>query len=172
MAGPEHHHEEPIESVVVGDKRNTLGRRLGLLAIALLLLFFAISSYIQSAQNGRQLNRAAADRSKLIHSISDLTNSNRQQSRFIRQLQKAIRDQNALLRTAGFHTVRVPTFNSGSPQPSPQPNSSPSSRSSPAPSRSPSPKPTPTPNPTDMVKDEVCRLTGICEMEFPRFIIF
>lgn len=162
---------EPIESVVVGDARNTLGKRLGYFAVALLLLFFSIGGYIQSAKNGAQLNRAAKDRSALIQ-------SNLAQNKLISKLQGALRDQNKILRKAGFKTVKVPgrdhttDSNPVAPRPSKSPQPRPTdthktSNPSPKPSNSPTPKPTHSPEGlVDQAEDRVCSLTGICMFNF------
>lgn len=169
---------EPIESIVVGDNRNTLGKRLGLFAVALLLLFFAISSYIQSAKNGSLLHRAAVDRSNLIRTIDS-------QTKLIKQLQTAIRIQNKELKKAGFKTVRIPGSNHTTqpiiiaPQPSQSHQSTPapahnSHNPGPKPSNSPHPKPThsPHPGPVQQAKNKVCSLTGICLFNFVSYLKF
>lgn len=166
-------HVEPIKSVVVGDARRNFGKRLGLMAIALLLLFFTISSYIQSSQNGRLLHRAAVDRSRLILTIHHLARSNVTQTHEIGQLQKAIRAQNRELREAGFKVVHIPVDHSSSSpseppssssKPTPQPTSAPSPTPRPKPSPKPTPKPSPshTPGPVQDLRDRICSLTGIC----------
>lgn len=173
---------EPIKAVVVGDNRRRLGKRLGAGAIALLLLFFGISSYIQSARNGRLLERAAVDRSALVNTVDSLTMTVHEQSgvlgsqtALIRQLQQAVRTQNQTLREAGLITIRVPgeteapSANKGDgdntrPQPSTKPTPKPTPKPQPKPSPRPSPRPTPEPEPTPIlpVDELLCNLFGIC----------
>lgn len=170
----------PVEAEIVADKRDTLGKRLGTLAIVLLVLFFSIGGYVRSAQNGRQLTRAAQDRSELIQSVKDLTRSNRAQTAYILLLRKALKEQNEILREAGFKTVRVPppgpgvfqpgdpnNPNNPNPQPSPgtSPSSHPTNKPSPKPSRTPTPSPSPT-DPVNRVTGTVCELTGVCLFKF------
>lgn len=179
---------EPVESIVVGDKRQNLGKRLGIFASVLLLLFFVINGYIQSSQNGRLLKRAAEDRSDLVNSIAKLSRSNDAQRQEIKQLQEAIRIQNQELHEAGFKTVKIPGIDSNSdpeseqsqqPQSSSQtspsshrPSPKPTSRPPPSPTPKPTPKPTKTPKPIDKVTDTVCSLTGICLFNLPIFFKF
>lgn len=113
---------EPFESIVVGDTRSKLGRRLGIFALALLLLFFAISGYIQSSQNGRLLERAARDRSHLVDSVAALSEGARNQTALIKKFQAAnneqtllilelealLRKQNRILKRAGLEQVDIP----------------------------------------------------------------
>lgn len=168
---------EPIDAVVVGDKRNTLGRQLGIFGLVLIVLFFIINGYIQSSKNGRALRHAATDRSNLITTIDS-------QTKLIKKLQEAIRAQNKVLRKAGFKTVQIPgrdhttTANPVAPRPSESPQSTPthahnSHKPTPKPSNSPTSKPThpPPPGPVDEARDKVCSLTGICVIDLSKFLI-
>lgn len=151
----------PVNANIVSDKRDTLGKRLGFLAFAILILFFAMNGYIQSAKNGHDLKDAKKDRSTLIQAVNA-------QTTYITQLQDALREQNQILKAAGYKTVRVPVYKGpkliirGSPVPSPRPQSSPSSTSNPSQKPSSKPSSRPSPSPTDDVKSRVCQLTGIC----------
>lgn len=151
----------PVNANIVSDKRDTLGRRLGFLSFAILILFFAMNGYIQSAKNGHDLKDAKHDRSTLIQAVNA-------QTTYITQLQDALREQNKILKAAGYKTVQVPVYKGpkfiirNSPQPSPQPESSPSPTSKPSHKPSSKPSPKPSPSPTDDVKSRVCQLTGIC----------
>jgi hypothetical protein len=164
---------KPIESVVVGDKRRLLGQRLAALAMALLLLFFGISGYIQSARNGKD--------------VHNLARANRNQTELIKKLQDALKQQNKILAKAGYRTIRIPGENTHTtthlPQPQPQQSSNPShTPPSPKPrpthgshsphprtSHSPNPGPSSKPGPVGMVRDRVCSLTGICLFIFFKF---
>lgn len=172
MSEPEHEHQSveakvvavdpsipPIDSVIVGDKRKQFGRRLGALALMLLLMFFAIAGYIQSSRNGEALNQASRDRSALIKTVNS-------QSELIKQLQDAIRLQNDKLRDAGIAIVAVPGSDRSTTTylPSPEPEPEPSSSAHPQPRPSPKPSHKPSPSPTDTVKETICQLTGICTL--------
>lgn len=161
---------EPVDATIVADKRYRLGRRLAILAVGLLLMFFAISSYIQAARNGAQLDQVLKNNTKLVDSLDS-------QARLIGQLQEAIRRQNQVLKDAGLKTVDIPVSGtpttpqptpSTRPRPTPTAGPKPSSRPNPRPSSNPrprpTPKPTPSPSPSPLVPvDElVCQLTGIC----------
>lgn len=164
---------QPIESIVVGDKRDTLGKRLGLLGLIILLMFFAIGSYIQSSKNGAQLSRAAKDRSGLIHTLNAQTD-------LIQQLQDAIAKQNQELKAAGLAVVVIPSSRTSTrylptptPEPQPKPNSSSSTaKPKPRPRPSPSHSPSPTPDPIQSAKDLICAKTGICAFALTFFSIF
>lgn len=170
---------EPISAIVVGDKRDKLGRTLAVLAIGLLLLYFGASSYIQSSKNGRQLEQSEKNQAKLVDTLDA-------QTKLILQLQDAVRRQNQALRDAGIQPVPVPgvkptppssngngttrpgkTQSSGPlPGPAPQPSYSappnPSPKPKPKPRPKPTPKPSPSPSPLVPAGEVVCRLTGIC----------
>lgn len=165
----------PVDAVVVGDNRRLLGKRLGTFALAILLLFFAVMGFVQSSRNGELLKRAAQDRSLLIQ-------SNNKQVTYIQQLQQAIREQNALLKKAGFKVVQVPDAPTGlfvpNPNSPPPRTDTPSTQPKPTPAPAPSPttKPKPGPSPTpqspiDKTTSTVCSLTGIC-VSFGTFHIF
>lgn len=47
--------QEPVEVTVVDDKRDTFGKRLGFLALGVLVLLFAILAYRQLARNGKDI---------------------------------------------------------------------------------------------------------------------
>lgn len=174
-----------IPALVVGDKRDFFGKRLGAFALALLILFFVVSGYIQSARNGVLLERASRDRSDLISSLEAATTTIEQQSVDLADLRRALSEQNKLLRDAGLPTVNI---TDGEPRqiPAPQPSPTPSGqvrsnspirdspkpvpgvtatpivvtpRPDPSPTPSPSPSPTAT-QPVPIVRDILCTLTG------------
>lgn len=168
-----------LEAHIVGDKRKKMGRRLGIFGMAILLLFFAISAYIQSAQNGRLLRRAAEDRSSLVQSVTSLSSTVDTQTRLIKRLQNAIREQNELLEEAGIPTVRIPMWyeleqNPQRPneefRPAPSqnqaegPGKNSNNEPEPSPKKPDPPKEEPTPDqlPGGDVRKRVCELTGIC----------
>lgn len=163
---------EAFPAVVVADKTDHLGKRLGKFALWLLVLFFAIDASIQSARNGRLLESSARERGQLINSTERMSRTLDQQSKLIIQLQDAIRKQNDMLREAGLDPVGVPNYPRPKPGvfptpyiPSAQPSSKPSKSKpdhKPQPNPTPTPSPSPTPDPITIVRDEVCRLTGIC----------
>jgi hypothetical protein len=99
----------PIPAVVVEDKRDTLGKRLAFVGLGLLVLFFLISSYIQSSQNGKQLDQAQKSNQKLTTSLSQISDTLDAQTALNKQLQTALKAQNKALREAGLPTVKVPT---------------------------------------------------------------
>lgn len=165
---------DPVPAVIVSDKRNLLGRRLSILAVALLLLFFSISGYIQSANNGNLLHRAAVDRSLLISIIHA-------QSGDIQRLQKAFSKQNKELKKAGFKVVVLPPVSqTEQPTPAPETTTNPKSSRTPTPHSSPtahphpshSPRPPPSQTPLSKAEQRVCNLTGICLLAVPMFYIF
>lgn len=164
------HKVEPIDAVVVGDKRSSFGRRLGLFALALLVLFFTINGYIQSAKNGEKATRANHKIDKLIDIDHNLSKTIADQTDLIRALQASQRKQNHILANHGLKTVIIPGDSSSSDggQTSnnhPNGNKPPShDKPKPKPGHSPNPSPSPTPS-HHTVKDTVCNLTGICLME-------
>lgn len=180
---------EAVPAYIVADKRDKFGRRLGRAAFVLLLLFFVISSYVQSAKNGAELDESRRQRQTLIVSQERISITLQGQGELIVALQDVITRQNNALRNAGLpvepvpnlqdlidrargressNTPRPTTSPSGtsfrfqqSPSPSPSPGSSP--RSTPKPSPKPSPSSSPAPNPThNPVTQLVCDLTGVC----------
>jgi len=171
----------PIPAMVVGDRRDFFGKRLGQFALALLVLFFVIASYIQSARNGVLLERASQDRSELISSLEKATATIDRQNVELNDLRSAVSEQNRLLRDAGIPTVpivaggfRVPGV---MPSPTPEPSQvvsntrfteSPPQKPTPTTAASPSPRPTatatpsPSPSPTPYSAFEIiCDVTTI-----------
>lgn len=173
---------DPVPAEIVSDKRYSLGKRLGYLALALLALFFVISGYIQSAKNGSAVRDAARHDSKktekLLDDVHNLSKSSAFQTRLIKQLQQAIRAQNRELRKAGLATISVPgespsesssgSGNNRSDNPKPKPKPSQSSHPKPHPTKTPHPPP----GPIDKAKNTICSLTGICISSFWHFFIF
>lgn len=168
---------EAFPAVVVADNTNKRGKRLAQLGVGLLVLFFAVSSYVQAARNGALLEDANRDRSNLITSTERITRTLDQQTQQIMQLQAAIRAQNDALRKAGIKTVPVPgvttrpeptstetptAFPRPEPGVSPRPQPRPSSSGRPQPRPTPSPSPSPSPTPLIPVEELICQLTGIC----------
>lgn len=176
---PRKNEEEPIPATIVADKRYSLGKRLGYLALALLALFFVISGYIQGAKNGSAVRDAARHDSKrtekLLDDVHNLSQSSAAQTKLIKQLQKAIRAQNRELRKAGLETIPVPGESPSTTPSGPANNPRDRSQPKPKPSHSPNPHPSkpphPPPGPVDKVKNRVCNLTGIC-FSFSQFFIF
>lgn len=166
---------EAFPAVVIADKTDHLGKRLGQFALWILVLFFTIGSMVQSARNARLLEGSSKDRSDLIQSMDRVTRTLDAQSDLIIKLQDAIRQQNDTLRKAGLTQVGIPNYtlpapynspSSDIPRASPRPRNSPSPtpkpKPNPKPTPSPSPSPSPSPGPAQTVRDEVCSLTGIC----------
>lgn len=157
---------KPVNAIVVGDKRKSFGRRLGFLALALLLLFFAINGYISSSHNGHLLDQANRDRDKLTNSVDRLTKTQSSQTHLIKQLQDALRKQNRILEKSGLAVVIVPGDNTFTPSPSPTPTPKPSPTHGRRHHRNKhhgsGPRPSPSPNPVQNLRDQVCSLTGIC----------
>lgn len=175
---------EPVESVIVGDKRPTFGKRLGIFALILLVLFFAINGYIQSAKNGRELKKAQKAQEDLIEDVHDLSEVGVSLVRNNVQLQEALRKQNQILKDAGFATVIIPRgemppseserFNQQdrSNQPNEQNKSNrpnrPNKPNRPDPPNEPPDQPGPPEEPDppgdilDDVQEQACELTGIC----------
>lgn len=165
--------DEPVEAIVVGDDRRQLGKRLGMFALALLLLFFSINGYIQSAKNGRKLSQAEKERTELVESIKNISETTSAQTRLIKNLQRAIHTQNILLVEAGLEPVVIPTGDEPNDEPSKQsrdttpksevkPRPEPEPKPRPGPSPKPPDDPSPTPGPIDEVQSRICELTGIC----------
>lgn len=173
---------EPVESVIVGDNRRTLGKRLGVFALALLLLFFAVNGYIQSSKNGNKLRQAEKAREQLEEDVHDLSDTGVALIKLNKQLQDAIRRQNKLLKEAGFEPIFVPTgegffregttadqpsFNNDEPNRPNRPNRPNKPNKPNRPNEPNDPKPPDDPDPPDggpvgEVQEEVCELTGIC----------
>lgn len=84
------------------------GQRLSLLIILLLLMFFAISSYIGSARNHDLLKEANRNRSTLIVSTGQLTDISKQEIVYIQQLLTIVEEQNKALKDAGQQIIVVP----------------------------------------------------------------
>lgn len=139
---------EAFPAVLVADQTNKFGKRLGQLALGLMILFFVISSYVQSAKNGRLLDASDEDRRKLIISTERMSKTLNEQTMLIIQLQDAVNAQNKALRDAGIAQVPVPkstiyiprSYTSSNPSstPSPTPSPSPTSRPKGKPSARPS----------------------------------
>lgn len=171
--------DDVVPAAIVADKRRLFGRKLGAFAFAILLLFFAIGGYVQSAKNANRLKRAASDRSKLIESLHHLSNTNDTQTKFIKQLEHAIRVQNRELAAAGYPVVPIPSASPSSYSGSsskPQSNPNHKQNSHPKQTQKPKPKPSPTTTPRPppdntltKVKKRICSLTGICTIAFPGF---
>lgn len=170
------HKVEPIDAVVVADKRNTLGRRLGAFALVLLVLFFTINGYIQSAKNGDKATKANHKIDKLIDINHNLSKTVAGQTELIKELQDSQRKQNHILAKHGLRTTPVPGESPSESPSGPANNSANHPQSHPNPSHSPHPKPhpskTPKPPPStvDKVKDRVCSITGICIIEFSKLL--
>jgi hypothetical protein len=155
-----------------GAAGNKRGKRLAMLGVGLLILFFTISGYVQSAKNGDQLNKSDNDRRKLIASNERITTTLERQSQLIVQLQAAIKAQNDALHRAGINAVPIPgvveppersTSRSPSPGVKTTPSPSPQPTSKPTPTSKPSPTPSPTPTDTPPTINEIiCALLGIC----------
>lgn len=169
------HGFEAVPAVIVADQTDKLGKRLGLLGVWLLILFFAISASVQSAKNSKMLERADKDRSSLVTSISVLTSTVGAQTQTIKDLKTAIQAQNKLLKDAGINPIVIPGDNATviigptpsprpgiapSPQPKPQPQPKP--RPSQKPKPSPKPSPSPSPKPGDPAIDAICQISGLC----------
>lgn len=157
---------EAVPAYIVADKREKLGKRLGIAAICLLVLFFTISSYVQSSANGRELERSSQQRGKLVDATNRVASTIEGQTILIVQLQKTIAKQNEALAKAGLPVEPVPTiediineYMSPAPSPSAVPNESrrgdtssprdnpPANNPSPASKPKPTPKPNPSPKP-------------------------
>lgn len=140
---------EAFPAVVVADKTDKVGKRLAWLGVGLLILFFATSTYVQSAKNGGKLDAADSQRRKLIESIDRLTRKLDNQDKTIHQLQTAINIQNGRLLAAGLPTVPLPgqTASPVTPRPTSHPTTKPRPRHRPThrPTTKPTPKPTPQP---------------------------
>lgn len=165
------HGFEAVPAVVVADQTDKRGKRLGLLAIGLLVLFFSANGYIQSAKNGKELHESRSERKQLISAIQQISVALNQQTELVRRLQAAVRNQNAALRKVGIDPIPVPGLDTpmSTPAPSAEPRQNgskstasprpqPKPQPKPSPSKSPSPKPTPSPS---TIQQTVCELTGI-----------
>lgn len=120
---------EAVPAYIVADKRDKFGKRLGRAAFILLGLFFIISSYIQSARNGTQLDESRRERNTLIKSQETIAETLRGQGLLIVQLQETISRQNDALRAAGLPVEPVPNLQDlidsiTKPKPTPTPTSS------------------------------------------------
>lgn len=174
---------EAVPAYIVADKRDRFGKRLGQLAFVLLLLYFVINSYVQSARNGEQLDEAREQRASLIKNQELTFQGLQQQGALIAQLQGTISRQNEILQKAGLPVEKVPNLqdlidqfstptpspsSGSSPRPAPRsgtsnPPSSPQPDPSPRPTSKPTSRPQPTPSPTrGPITQTVCQLTRIC----------
>jgi outer membrane biosynthesis protein TonB len=146
---------EPMPARVVADDRDTFWKRLSMVGLVLVLVFFSANGYIQSARNAH-LARDAAKEAGATH--DDFKAYRHTQKDYNRRLLEALREQNDKLRKAGLPTQPIPeqqpktaSSSQGQAHPSPRPQTSPAPthRPKPRPSHSPSPKPTHTqkPNP-------------------------
>lgn len=183
---------EAVPAYIVADKRDRLGRRLGRAAFIMLALFFIISSYIQSAKNGIELDESRRQRQSLIESQERITLALNGQGALIVALQDVITRQNIALRKAGLPVEPVPNLqdlidqamgrnSSDAARPTPSsttpsgrrnppqpyrttpPSPTPRPNSTPKPKPSSSPEPKPSPSPTrDSATQLVCDLTGVC----------
>ncbi len=181
---------KPIPANVVEDSTDKLGKRLAFIGLALLLIFFAASAYIQSARNSQALEDAQKQRQEVIDSLARLSTAFEAQTTLTKQLQEAIRRQNQALENAGIEQVPVPgafplptdpmgDVNPAGPlapsndvQANPdrvpnepeEPEQGPPGPPGPqGPPGEPAPSPTPEPEgPLSPVQDTVCTLIGIC----------
>lgn len=175
---------EAVPAVVVADQTDKLGKRLAMLAFAVLLLFFSINGYIQSAKNGKslkategRLSAAEKNQTELIKSLGQVTATLETQTSIVRQLRIVVQEQNNILRAAGLTPVDVPADEKSMPQvkPSPNPTSTPRVRITNEPDAKPRPKPSPkpsskpkppppepTPTPLVPVGKILCDTIGIC----------
>lgn len=84
------------------------GQRLSMLFVILLLLGFAIASYVGSARNHQLLKNATRDRSVLILSTGKLTDLSKQELVYIQQLLVVVDQQNEALKKAGQKIIVIP----------------------------------------------------------------
>jgi hypothetical protein len=150
---------EAFPAVIVADQTNKLGKRLGQLAIGLLILFFVISSYIQAARNGKLLEGSDNDRRQLITSVERQSRTLDEQTSQILELQKAVAAQNEALREAGIAQVPVPGKPVYTSRPRAKTSPSPIARPAPTavrPSATVSPRPKATVSPTPCTENPCC----------------
>lgn len=98
---------EALPAVVVADTRSKMGLRLGSFALVLLVFFFAVSSYIQSANNGEALERASRDRSRLSEAIQQALDQQAEDRTIILTFGAIIAEQNRRLTEAGLDPVEI-----------------------------------------------------------------
>lgn len=165
----------PVPAEVVANRRDTFWRRLPVYALILVVLYFVISSQIQSAQNGDDLHKSLAAQGKLLKTVQRDEGYVILASQYIGAQAKVIKEQNARLKAHGLPTIPLPppptppavskrahqAVNGGG-SPSSQPSASPQSGHSPAsPTARPSTTPTANPTPTKTATPVVCVRTPI-----------
>lgn len=147
-----------IPAEIVSDRRDTLGKRLAKLGLAVLiavLLGWAVNGIIST---NHRLGQAERDRTTLITDVTRLARIMGRQGYDLRALRRAIRDQNKILRAAGLPTIPVPPLTSegggaprgGGPSSTPRsqpPSSAPPSSPPPHQTSSPTAKPSPSSSP-------------------------
>lgn len=98
---------EAVPAVIVADERSQLGRRLGVAAIALLILFFVISIYIQSKINGAALVKAETNRADIANELAVVNKTLEDQLKIDIDLEHIILEQNKALVAHGLPPIIV-----------------------------------------------------------------
>lgn len=138
------HTQETIPVEVVSDRRYTLGKRLGILGMGLLILMFAILGLKQLSENGDRISNPPPI---IVPTPTVVVIPG---------------SPGAPGKPGNPGKTKVVVVN---PSPNPQPQFSPRPPSeNPKPSASPKPShsPSPSPSPSERVKKLVCNLTGVC----------
>lgn len=176
----DHYGFEAVPAYVVADRRDKLGKRLGTFALAILILMFTINGYIQSSQNGEELDQARKDRAALTEAVRRTIEQQKEDRDIILTFGAIIREQNRRLIEAGLdpvetdplrplpeQTENAPSVSSneanpssslpGAPEGSPTrssprsaPSSEPQSQPEPEPEPEPEPQPEPEPEPSPL----------------------
>lgn len=153
-----------VPAEIVSDRRDMIGRRIPILALFLVLLYFVTTDQIQSAQNGDSIHHLTDSQSRLLKTVKRDEGYVILASQYIGAQQKALKTANRRLKAAGLKPVILP------PPPSPPPVSkqghnatkggNPSPRPTPSghshPSHSPSPHPSNSNSPPASPPVKIC----------------
>jgi hypothetical protein len=176
----------PLPAEIVSDARDTWPRRVPIIALILILLYFSIGGQIQSAQNGAQLDKSLTAQQQLLKTVHRDETYVILASRYIQLLRHTHKVQNQRLRKHGLKTVPLPKpptpppvsdeahrISEGrSPSPQPSPSRTRHSHPSPKPSHHPSPSASPTRTPILCTDKDTPVIGRRCTPIGARFVFF
>jgi hypothetical protein len=176
----------PVPAEIVSDARDTWMKRVPIIALILILMYFTIGGQVQSAQNGSDLTRSLNAQSQLLKTVQRDESYVILASQYIQALRHAHKIQNRRLRKHGLQPVPLPKppkpppvskqaqriAEGRSPSPQPSPSRTRHSHPSPKPTHSPSPSPSPTHTPILCTDKDTPIVGKRCTPIGARFVIF
>lgn len=165
-----------VDANIVHDSTDTAWRRVPILALILVMLYFVVAGQIQAAQNAESIKHLSTAQGHLLDTVKRDEGYVILASQYINAQQKALKEANARLKAAGLKPVQLPppptpprvpkqarqAVNGGGAQPQPTPSPSGHSHPSPHPSHSPSPHPSPSGSPPVQICTDVPVLGRHC----------